>query len=75
MFERTRWFKHDWDKLWLVYTQIIPVIFELPCILRSYASAIQPAALSLYQTTHHKSYLNWSYMPFEHKDLTPHLKY
>jgi hypothetical protein len=23
----TRWFKYDWDKLWLVYTQIVPVIF------------------------------------------------
>jgi hypothetical protein len=29
----TRWFKYDWDKLWLVYTQIVPVIFEPPCIL------------------------------------------
>jgi hypothetical protein len=28
----TRWFKCDRDKLWLVYTQIIPVIFEPPCI-------------------------------------------
>jgi hypothetical protein len=28
----TRWFKYDWDKLWLVYTQIVPVIFEPPCI-------------------------------------------
>jgi hypothetical protein len=27
----TRWFKYDRDKLWLVYTQIIPVIFEPPC--------------------------------------------
>jgi hypothetical protein len=27
----TRWFKYDRDKLWLVYTQIVPVIFELPC--------------------------------------------
>jgi hypothetical protein len=29
----TRWFKYDRDKLWLVYTQIDPVIFEPPCIL------------------------------------------
>jgi hypothetical protein len=29
----TRWFKYDRDKLWLVYTQIIPVIFEPPCKL------------------------------------------
>jgi hypothetical protein len=28
----TRWFKYDQDKLWLVYTQIVPVIFEPPCI-------------------------------------------
>jgi hypothetical protein len=32
----TRWFKYDRDKLWLVYTQIVPVIFEPPwtsCVL------------------------------------------
>jgi hypothetical protein len=28
----TRWFKYDRDKLWLVYTQSAPVIFEPPCI-------------------------------------------
>ena len=27
----TRWFKYDRDKLWLVYTKIVPVIFEPPC--------------------------------------------
>jgi hypothetical protein len=26
----TRWFKYDRDKLWLVYTKIVPVIFEPP---------------------------------------------
>jgi hypothetical protein len=26
----TRWFKYDRDKLWLIYTQILPVIFEPP---------------------------------------------
>jgi hypothetical protein len=31
-FIHTRWFKYDRDKLWLVYTQIVPVIFEPPCI-------------------------------------------
>jgi hypothetical protein len=31
-FQYTRWFKYDRDKLWLVYTQIVPVIFEPPCI-------------------------------------------
>jgi hypothetical protein len=28
----TRWFKYDRDKLWLVYTQIVPIIFEPPCM-------------------------------------------
>jgi hypothetical protein len=32
----TRWFKYDWDKLWLVYTQTVPVIFEPPCIFLSF---------------------------------------
>jgi hypothetical protein len=27
----TMWFKYDRDKLWLVYTQIVPVIFKPPC--------------------------------------------
>jgi hypothetical protein len=31
----TRWFKYDRDKLWLVYTQIVPVIFEPPCTLQN----------------------------------------
>jgi hypothetical protein len=30
----TRWFKYDRDWLRLVYTQIVPVIFEPPCIYR-----------------------------------------
>jgi hypothetical protein len=29
----TRWFKYDRDKLSLVYSQIVPVIFEPPCII------------------------------------------
>ena len=29
--QSTRWFEYDRDKLWLVYTQIVPVIFEPPC--------------------------------------------
>ena len=29
----TRWFKYDRDKLRLVYTQSVPVIFEPPCII------------------------------------------
>jgi hypothetical protein len=28
----TRWFKYNRDKLWLVYTQSVPVIFKPPCI-------------------------------------------
>jgi hypothetical protein len=32
----TRWFKYDRDKLWLVYTQIVPVIFEPPCTTASF---------------------------------------
>jgi hypothetical protein len=35
IWQYTRWFKYDRDKLWLVYTQTVPVIFEPPCILRS----------------------------------------
>ena len=31
LYIHTRWFKYDRDKLWLVYTQIVPVIFEPPC--------------------------------------------
>ena len=31
----TRWFKYDRDKLWRVYTQSVPVIFEPPCIFNS----------------------------------------
>ena len=27
----TRWFKYDRDKLWLIYTQSVPVIFEPSC--------------------------------------------
>ena len=29
--ESTRWFKYGRDKLWLIYTQSVPVIFEPPC--------------------------------------------
>jgi hypothetical protein len=36
----TRWFKYDRDKLWLVYTQIVPVIFEPPCIWLTKAAGI-----------------------------------
>ena len=29
----TRWFKYNRDKLWLVYIQIVPVIFKPPCTI------------------------------------------
>jgi hypothetical protein len=31
--KHTRWFKYDRDKLWLVYTQLDPVIFKPPCTI------------------------------------------
>ena len=37
----TRWFKYDRDKLWLVYTQIVPVIFEPPCTINSLCLYVQ----------------------------------
>jgi hypothetical protein len=44
----TRWFKYDREKLWLVYTQIVPVIFEPPCIIdnRSFSLYGHTARLS-----------------------------
>jgi hypothetical protein len=41
--ESTRWFKYDRDKLWLVYTQIVPVIFEPPCNRRHSTECVQPS--------------------------------
>jgi hypothetical protein len=37
----TRWFIYDRDKLWLVHTQIVPVIFEPPCIFAPLSYAVQ----------------------------------
>ena len=34
----TRWFKYDREKLWLVYTQTVPVIFEPPCMFHAPAA-------------------------------------
>jgi hypothetical protein len=31
--EYTRWFKYDWDYLWVNKSQFVPVIFEPPCKL------------------------------------------
>jgi hypothetical protein len=56
----TRWFKYDRDKLRLVYTQIIPVIFEPPCIL--YCPKTQLTSLSLasvYRTVYGRIILKW----------------
>jgi hypothetical protein len=48
----TRWFKYDRDKLWLVYTQIVPVIFEPPCIL-IFSATFFEAFLILRKTQRH----------------------
>ena len=37
----TRWFKYDRDKLSLVYTQSVPVIFEPPCIIPADVKQLQ----------------------------------
>ena len=37
----TRWFKYDRDKLRLVYTQIVPVIFEPPCTCKKIRAVLQ----------------------------------
>jgi hypothetical protein len=56
----TRWFKYDRNKLWLVYTQIVPVIFEPPCtctLIHEY-TAHMPNVLSRFvlQYTGHTGY-------------------
>jgi hypothetical protein len=43
----TRWFKYDRDKLWLVYTQIVPVILEPPCIILYYCLHIKTTCFDL----------------------------
>ena len=37
----TRWFKYDWDCNRLVYTQIVPVVFEPPCICHTGLLCVQ----------------------------------
>jgi hypothetical protein len=32
----TRWFKYDWDDLYVNKSQFVPVIFEPPCIKMSF---------------------------------------
>jgi hypothetical protein len=43
----TRWLKYDRDKLWLVYTQIVPVIFEPPCIIQYLSGTWSVSVLGL----------------------------
>ena len=57
-FNHTRWFKYDRDKLWLVYTQIVPVIFKPPCIsLLSHACHIARLPYSLLYD--HRNNISW----------------
>jgi hypothetical protein len=44
----TRWFKYDRDKLWLVYTQIVPVISEPTCM---YNDMLKTLPAQLYNIT------------------------
>ena len=46
----TRWFKYDREKLWLVYTQSVPVIFEPPCIFIRANCCFVIINFSLYQS-------------------------
>jgi hypothetical protein len=62
----TRWFKYDRDKLWLVYTQSVPVIFEPPCTTRNkhgvvwYKHPQQAGTTHQYTTTTRPSNINRS---------------
>jgi hypothetical protein len=47
-FINTRWFKYDREKLWLVYTQIVPVIFEPPCTSVNYLFILVRLALNIF---------------------------
>jgi hypothetical protein len=63
----TRWSKYDREKLWLVYTQIVPVIFEPPCIWKLGLCRIVNTLL-----VHYKHHLadnaNWSnFVPYENQ--------
>ena len=73
----TRWFKYDRDWFVQTYTQIVPVIFEPPCIILAYASGTFNVAsvsrritekIQLYSNTTKKIYLwyrrIWSLMGF-----------
>jgi hypothetical protein len=62
--EYTRWFKYDRDKLWLVYTQIVPVISEPPCTYYPYTFfVILHTSLMLtvnsFHTKNHRTFLKF----------------
>jgi hypothetical protein len=52
MYLYTRWFKYDRDKLWLVYTQIVPVIFEPPCIWADWEGLYLPCQTMWVSSNH-----------------------
>jgi hypothetical protein len=54
----TRWFKYDRDKLWLVYTQIVPVIFEPPCTCKCDQKKTLQKTTGLIRTLSTKMYLS-----------------
>ena len=51
LYIHTRWFKYDRDKLWLVYTQLVPVIFEPPCTIHVSTLNSRAFCLHLYWLT------------------------
>ena len=58
----TRWFKYDRDKLWPVYTQSVPVIFEPPCMLRRTGVALMCLLhVSAKQVFHREQHVNTKY--------------
>jgi hypothetical protein len=62
----TRWFKYDRDKLWLVYTQIVPVIFEPPCIRCHHTSYRMPHNTVSFTLPHHTT---WYRIPLHTKSV------
>jgi hypothetical protein len=63
----TRWFKYDRDKLWLVYTQIVPVIFEPPCkcLNRIWCRDAESDVRSFWQQHEMSTQLNHKYIKLE----------
>jgi hypothetical protein len=58
-FTYTRWFKYDRDKLWLVYTQIVPVIFEPPCICVYYMRVLSVSSVKYMEFSDSGSDKQW----------------